>query len=167
MSRDVYDVIADVYDDKIHSGYREKIQDSIVFHHLDKQLSHKKLQILDAGGGTGHYSLPYAEKGHKVTILDKSHNLLKVAEAKAAKLGITENTTLIHGDMQDTGFKDASFDAVLCHLALCHVEEPLKAVSEFSRLLREDGLLSLIVENKAFFAVVVSLRETSLRLLRG
>lgn len=153
MSRDAYDLIAEEYDDKIHTGYREKIQDSIIFHHLDQLLNRRKLQILDAGGGTGHYSLPYAVKGHNVTILDKSRSMLKVAEAKAVKLGITENMRLMHGDMQESGLMDASFDAVFCHLALCHVEDPLKALSEFSRILREDGLLSLIVENKAFFAV--------------
>ena len=158
MSQDPYDLIADEYDEKIHSGYREKIQDSIIFHHLDKQLTKKRLQILDAGGGTGHYSLPYAAKGHHVTILDRSSGMLRVAERKIGELGLDTNTRLVHGDIQRTPINDDSFDAVFCHITLCHVEDPSKALSELSRLLRDGGLLSLVVENKAFFAVSSAFR---------
>ena len=47
-----YDAIANIYDEKIHAGYRERIQDQIVFKALDEQIGNNEIHILDAGGGT-------------------------------------------------------------------------------------------------------------------
>jgi len=148
-----YDAIAKVYDDKIHSGYRERIQDHIVFSALDEIISEDELNILDAGGGTGHYSLPYAKKGHRITILDISSKMLEVADSNARAMKVSNLVELIHGDMSNISLPDESFDFVMCHLALCHVIDPILALQEFHRILSKDGVLSVIVENKEFFSL--------------
>jgi len=152
-TRENYDAIAKIYDDKIHSGYREKIQDHIVFTTLDEIIGEEELHILDAGGGTGHYSLPYAKKGHRITILDISSKMLEVADSNARAMNVSNRVEIIHGDMSNTSLPDESFDFVMCHLALCHVNDPLLALQEFHRILCKDGGLSLIVENKEFFSL--------------
>jgi ubiquinone/menaquinone biosynthesis C-methylase UbiE len=148
-----YDEIAEEYDEVFQSGYRTEIQNDIVFSILNEFISNKKCRILDVGGGTGFYSIPLATQGHDVLILDKSKSMLKIAESKAVKLGVANRVKTMHGDMQNIKQPDEAFDVVLCHLALCHVDNPSKALSEFSRVLCQNGILSLIVENKMFFSI--------------
>ena len=153
-----YDAIANIYDEKIHSGYREQIQDSVVFSVLDEIIGETGIQIFDAGGGTGHYSLPYAKKGHNVTIMDISEKMLEVAESKAKRENVSDNVEIIQCDMSDTQLPDECFDFIMCHLALCYVHDPMTALREFYRLLRKNGSLSLIVENREFFSMADAFR---------
>jgi len=162
-----YDAIANIYDEKIHSGYREQIQDSIVFSVLDEVIGETGIHILDAGGGTGHYSLPYAKKGHKITILDISLKMLQVAESKADRENVSGNVETIQRDMSNTQLLDESFDFIICHLALCHVHDPKTTIGEFHRLLRKNGALSLIVENRAFFSMADAFRGNLSRALEN
>lgn len=148
-----YDEIAEEYDVMFQSGYRTEIQNDIVFSTLNEFIGEKRCKILDAGGGTGFYSIPLATQDHDVTILDKSSNMLEIAESKAFKLGVLNRVKTMLGDVQEIEQPDESFDVVLCHLALCHVDSPLEALAEFSRVLCRNGILSLIVENKMFFSI--------------
>lgn len=150
---DRYDKVSREYDEAFQSGYREEIQNAIVFSTLNEFLVGKKYRILDAGGGTGFYSIPLAAEGHDVVILDKSKKMLKMAGKKADRLGLANRVETLLGDMQSTQLPEESFDIVLCHLALCHVDDPWKALSEFARVLCKGGILSLIVENKMFFSI--------------
>lgn len=165
---ELYDALAAEYDRTFQSGYRERIQNDIIFTALELFLRENKCRILDAGGGTGFYSIPLAAKGHEVTILDTSRKILKVAQSKAKNLHVTERVKIQHGDMEDIRQPDESFDVVLCHLSLCYVKNPGRALSEFSRVLRKGGFLSLVVENKSFFSVAEafkgSLQEAHKRL---
>lgn len=148
-----YDEISEEYDEAFQSGYRTEIQNAIIFSTLKEFLVGKKYRILDAGGGTGFYSIPLAAEGHDVVILDKSKKMLKIAETKADKLSLSNRVETLLGDIQNIERPKESFDIVLCHLALCHVDDPLKAISEFSRVLGKNGILSLVVENKMFFSI--------------
>lgn len=161
-----YDKISEEYDAAFQSGYREEIQNAIVFSTLNEFLVGKKCRILDAGGGTGFYSIPLAAKGHDVVILDRSKKMLETAEVKADRLGLTKRVKTLLGDMQNIQQPEQSFDIVLCHLALCHVDDPLKALSEFARVLRKDGILSLIVENKMFFSIAEAFKSNIPEALR-
>jgi len=160
-----YDKISKEYDAAFQSGYREEIQNALVFSTLNEFLVGKKRRILDAGGGTGFYSIPLAAEGHDVVILDKSKKMLKMAETKADGLGLTKRVETLLGDMQNIQQPEESFDIVLCHLALCHVDDPWKALSEFARVLRRDGILSLIVENKMFFSIAEAFKGNILEAL--
>jgi S-adenosylmethionine-dependent methyltransferase len=148
-----YDTLAREYDERFQSGYREEIQNAIIFSTLREFLDGKKCRVLDAGGGTGFYSIPLAVQGHEVVILDLSKSMLEMAEAKAKRLGVANRVEILLGDMESIEQPDESFDVVLCHLALCHVDDPSEALAEFSRVLRRDGILSIVVENKMFFSI--------------
>jgi S-adenosylmethionine-dependent methyltransferase len=148
-----YHELAADYDEKFYNGYRERIQDGITFNILNKLLPQGHNKILDAGGGTGFYSLPLASMGHNVTILDISREMLEVAEGKAEKMGLADRVRIVQCNMEEMALKSSEFDLVICHLALCHVLEPLRALKEFRRVLKDDGLLSLVVGNKLFFSL--------------
>lgn len=154
-----YDSIAKEYDKRFQSGYLPDLQNSIIFSTLTEVLGRRRNRVLDAGGGTGFYSLPFAAKGHEVVILDKSRSMLKIAEDKAKRLGAGGRVRTVLGTMENIEEPDESFDVILCHLALCHLNNPLNALKEFSRVLRKQGILSLVVENKMFFSVSEAFKD--------
>lgn len=84
--------------------------------------------------------------------------MLEVAESKAQGMDVSDKVTTIHGDMCRTSLPDESYDFIICHLALCHVENPILTLQEFHRLLRIGGVLSLIVENREFFSMADAFR---------
>lgn len=123
---------------------------------LDEQLGARypvgqRLRILDVGMGQGTQALRLARAGHTVTGLESDPGMLKVArEALATEpAGIRERFRLIEGDARETGvhFLPGSFDVVLCHGVLMHVDEPDALLAGLARMLAPGGLLSLVVRN--------------------
>ena len=64
-------------------------------------------EILELACGTGRVLIPLAEKGFKITGLDISEEMLKVAKKKIAKLNksVVKNIRLVRGDMTDFDLK--------------------------------------------------------------
>ena len=59
-------------------------------------------EVLELGCGTGRVLIPIAREGIKVTGLDASEEMLKIARRKAAEdESMTGNITLTHGDMKE------------------------------------------------------------------
>jgi len=145
---DQYDSLAETYDERYQPAIKAKLWHDIVFSTLEEIIAGKKCRILDAAGGTGFYSIPLIAKGQDIVVLDLSKEMLMKARDK------TEKVETVLGDVENMGFSNGTFDLVLCHLALCHFPNPVKALNEFQRVLRENGILSLIVENKVFFSII-------------
>src|SRR5262245_8827051 len=74
--------------------------------------------VLAAATGTGRYALEFARQGKQVTAVDASASMLAVAQAKAQQ----ENLRLTFREEQlaHLSSADASFDLVICALALSH-----------------------------------------------
>ena len=68
-------------------------------------------RVLDAGCGTGIYSIGLAKKGAIVTGLDASLDMLEWARAKASKAGL--KIDFIDADALNLPFPDGHFDLVL------------------------------------------------------
>ncbi|MEV4596624.1 class I SAM-dependent methyltransferase [Amycolatopsis sp. NPDC049253] len=78
----------------------------------------------------------------RVTGLDLSPAMLKLAKRRAADLGRT--VTLREGDAEALPFPDASFDTVVCTLGLCGFPDDRAAIAEMHRVLRPGGALLLL-----------------------
>ncbi len=91
--------------------------------------------VLDAACGTGRYSEVLVQKGHSVIGVDASADMLARARPKAPDAEFRE------GDLTALPLEDASVDAVVCALALVHLEDIDKAMQEFARVLRPGGRL--------------------------
>lgn len=98
-------------------------------------------RILDVAIGTG-LTLPHYRRDAVVTGVDVSRGMLAVARRRAAELG--RGVELHEGDAQQLPFADASFDTVVCALALCCVPDPARAVAEMHRVLVPGGRLLLL-----------------------
>ncbi|MEU0337176.1 methyltransferase domain-containing protein [Streptomyces sp. NPDC006193] len=123
---------------------------------LDEQIAGRfpvgrRLRVLDVGMGRGTQALRLARLGHQVTGMERDAGLIAAARETVAREpeGIRERVRLMQGDGRDTGvhFLPGSFDVVLCHDVLMHVEEPDPVVAGLARVLAPGGLLSLLVRN--------------------
>jgi S-adenosylmethionine-dependent methyltransferase len=103
-----------------------------------------RLDIVDAGGGTGGFAVPLAGEGHAVTVVDPSPDSLAAAERRAAERGVPVRA--VQGDAADlaTLVGEQSADLVLCHSVLEYVESPLVALNAIAGVLRPGGAVSVV-----------------------
>lgn len=103
-------------------------------------------RVLDVGCGTGVVARQVASRlGARaaVTGFDLSPNMLVVAQAAAAREGVTIDWR--EGSAEQLPFEDGSFDLVLCQFALMFFADKAAALAEMHRVLTGDGRLLLSV----------------------
>ncbi|GAA3238405.1 class I SAM-dependent methyltransferase [Nonomuraea helvata] len=94
-------------------------------------------RALDAACGTGRHAAFLAGLGHEVVGVDSSAQMLALARAK------TPNGTFHQADLHDLPVESASFDLVVCSLALTHQPALGPALREFARVTRPGGHIVL------------------------
>jgi ubiquinone/menaquinone biosynthesis C-methylase UbiE len=104
--------------------------------------------VLDYGCGIGSYTLPAAQivgdKG-RVYALD-IHPLAIQTVERRARAGNLANITTIHSD-RETGLPDESVDVVLLYDVLHSVPYRGALLRELHRILKPDGLLSVLPDH--------------------
>lgn len=94
-------------------------------------------KVLDIGCGPGFFSIMLAQMGYQVTAVDYTDNMLAEAARNAEKYGVT--ITFLQMDAQNLEFNDGSFDFVISRNVTWNLEDPVKAYSEWLRVLRPNG----------------------------
>jgi predicted SAM-dependent methyltransferase len=51
------------------------------------------------------------------------------------------------GDAHDLPFEDKTFDLIVCYVTLEHLYNPFKAVSEMIRVLKDNGMIKIVIPN--------------------
>lgn len=97
--------------------------------------------MLEIAIGTGR-NLPFYPSGRHLTGIDLSRSTLALASQRAQAVGAA--VRLCEADAQELPFADASFDTVVCTLALCSVPDDARAVAEVRRVLRPGGRFLLL-----------------------
>lgn len=92
---------------------------------------------LDAACGTGRYAEYLTGRGHRVTGVDSSPEMLDKARARVP------SGRFILGDLHRLPLPDSSVDLVVSSLALCHVPDLAPVMAEFARVLRPGGHLAI------------------------
>lgn len=96
--------------------------------------------ILDAGAGTGNLAILIENSGASVTAIDNSRIALEILEKK------TRNTRVILQNLKNKlPFEDKYFSKIVCNNTLYILPEedyPI-IINEFSRVLKNDGILIL------------------------
>src|SRR5438128_9240335 len=70
-------------------------------------------RVLDLGCGTGRVAIPLAALGHRVTAVDLSEEMLRVAGAKATAAGVRLDRVRANIVALDA-MRDVAFDSVIC-----------------------------------------------------
>lgn len=102
-------------------------------------------KILDAGCGSGRDTSIFVEKGYEAVGIDLSVGLLNEAKKSYPKVDF------IKGNLLDLPFSDQYFDGVWVHTSLLHFEtvgEVKKALGEFKKVLKEKGILHVLVKSQ-------------------
>lgn len=119
----------------------------------------RPLRVLDLGGGTGGLSVPLAQAGHDVLVVDPSPDALASLRRRASECDVEDKVIAIQGDSDSlptvlTQAAEASgrpaepVDLVCCHGTLEHVDDPAATLTHLAEVLARDGLLSLVTAQR-------------------
>jgi len=101
--------------------------------------------ILDVATGTGDLAImAHNRLGAKVTGVDISVEMLKVAEKKIDNLNLTNVINVEEGDSEDLPFEDRTFDAVTVAFGVRNYENLHKGLSEMTRVLKPGGRMVIL-----------------------
>ncbi|MDX6335472.1 MAG: hypothetical protein QOG05_2812 [Streptosporangiaceae bacterium] len=130
------------YDDGRTAVIREVLR--AVVTGLVAETGRSRLDIVDAGGGTGGSAVPLAGQGHTVTVIDPSPDSLAAAQRRAAEMNV--QLRAVQGDVGDLAdvVGEQGADLVLCHSVLEYVDSPVAAMTTVASVLRPGGAVSVL-----------------------
>ena len=97
----------------------------------------RPLKILDVGTGPGFFPMLLGSKGHDVTGIDCTTEMLAAAKANCDNRNIKAN--FVQMDAQKLDFEDESFDIIISRNVTWNLENPRKAYLEWFRDLKNGG----------------------------
>ena len=125
-----------------------RVLDAVTWKYLEPYLpKNPDALVLDAGGGTGRWTIRIAEKGCKVVLLDSSEEMLKAAARKVKQRGLLDRITIKKGDITRTRYASETFDLVFCELTLFLFKEPDTLLKEMHRVLKKRAKLVISAQN--------------------
>ena len=124
----VYDVFVNVINRRTHQELKEIVSDLIG----------PDDTILECACGTGLLSAVIAPKCRQLTATDFSAKMLKKAEKNCRAF---RNITYSQADITALSFADGSFDKVVAGNVIHLLDNPLTALGELNRVLRDGGML--------------------------
>lgn len=104
----------------------------------ERELGH----LLDIGTGTGRMAEIFAPTARRITALDRSPEMLRIARTKLS--GQPVPIDLVQGDFLHLPLADASTDSIVIHQALHFAHEPERVIAEAGRVLNDGGHLLIV-----------------------
>jgi 2-polyprenyl-3-methyl-5-hydroxy-6-metoxy-1,4-benzoquinol methylase len=96
--------------------------------------------VVDLGCGKGANLIPLAERGARVTGIDISPDLIRLAQQRVDAAGVSAKVCV--GSVYETGLESESVDMVFCVSLIHHLEIP-RARDEMWRILKKGGFVVL------------------------
>lgn len=105
---------------------------------------HQVKSVCDAACGFGAYTVCFAANGFEVAGFDISSASAEITRQGLTKCGFS-NAEIKVASLLDTGYEDASFDAVNAHAVLDHLTlaDAKRAIEELFRIVRKGGLVMI------------------------
>jgi len=142
-----YKKTAPIYDKEYEAPHFKEVYDKMTWHYIEPYLPKRGI-VLDAGGGTGKWSVPIAKKGLKVIIYDLSKEMLKEAAQKANREKLENLVSLVQGDICHVPFLNSSFEFALAEGdPISYCSNPENAVDELSRVLKQNYTIAAGVDS--------------------
>jgi len=132
------------------------LSDKLLWHFFKKNILNKlpeSFVFLDAGGGTGRWSLKILQEFPKTKglIFDLSRAMTEQAINKAENLGYMDRLKVVNGNLNEvaTILEAYKFDVVFnFHNVLGFVDIPEETIGNLSSLLKSEGYLVSLLPNK-------------------
>jgi SAM-dependent methyltransferase len=151
QSEAYHDHEAPAYDAKYDElPFFTKIYEPVTWDNIRRFLPSFPAQVLDAGGGTGRWTIPLAQMGYDVTLSDISQGMLDVARTKIEAAGLAGRVTILRQDICDMRDLPAEqFDLVLAEGdPVSYCEDPAAAIHELSRVARVGAHVLVSVDSR-------------------
>lgn len=97
-------------------------------------------RVLIIGAGTGA-DMPYFPDGVEITAIDITPAMVEHIQRRACSLGRQVRSEVMDGQALD--FPSANFDAVVLHLILAVIPDPLACIRESVRVLKLNGQITI------------------------
>jgi SAM-dependent methyltransferase len=124
-----------------HPVFATMLQD-----YLDAMRVDTAKTVLDMGCGTGVAARAIARRRGftgRITGIDLSASLAATARRLAAHEGIADRVEFRVGDTRSLDLADRTFDAVVAHTLVSHVDDPSAVIREAARVVRPGGMVGI------------------------
>ena len=146
----------DDFDKWLKTGFARIPQSKSYYYFEDRKIDNAlhmvKLRpgssILEVGCNLGQMSFPLAEKNFNVVGFDLSTNAISLANRRAEYYKIDNIRFEVQDAEQYKGHMEQSFDAVFSFSAFRYFPNPLKALQEAHRVLKNKGVIIIDFPNK-------------------
>jgi ubiquinone/menaquinone biosynthesis C-methylase UbiE len=144
-----HDRVSGIYDNIYETKSYWRFWRDVVWKRARAILKTPPADLLEAGGGTGHFGLRAARAGYTTVISDLSVKMCERARKNALELPESRRPEVIEADLQDLKpFDDASFDALMAiGDVLSFVPDARKALRAAHRVVRPGGVLIATVDS--------------------
>lgn len=138
-----YDVDSQKYDSsrwRTPSGvFNNKVQQKIV---AELTANWESCKVIEVGPGTARFTLPIAGRRNRMTLVDVSQGMLKVAKSNLVSAGLEDAIDdCIQGSIYSLPFEDNKFDRAVCLNVFSHLDQIDVAMTELHRVLKPGGSL--------------------------
>ncbi|ODV80039.1 S-adenosyl-L-methionine-dependent methyltransferase [Suhomyces tanzawaensis NRRL Y-17324] len=108
-------------------------------------LIHPSFKILDVGSGPGTITIDYGKyvPDGSVIGVEPTSELIEVANSKKVEAGNPQNVSFQLGSIYKLPFEDNSFDLVVAHQVVVHLEDPVAALKELRRVTKSNGYVAV------------------------
>jgi ubiquinone/menaquinone biosynthesis C-methylase UbiE len=100
-------------------------------------LANARGRVLEVGAGTGINLEYYAAEIEELVLVEPEPAMVRKLERRVREVG--RDARIEESGAEALPFPDDSFDAVVCTLVLCSVDDPRRALDELRRVLRPGG----------------------------
>lgn len=130
-----YDKLVKQYFEILHTGFAITVLNT----------SPEKGAFLEVGTGTGWIAIAIAKLNPKcrITAIDLSDAMLKVAEKNAEDEGVSHRIKFLKADAKSLPFPDQTFDSTFSNNMMHHIPNPIEMVNEMCRVVKEDGAINI------------------------
>lgn len=126
------------------------------------QFGDRPLRILDVGGADGFETLPYAVRGHHLTVADPAEGFFDLGREAADRLGVSDHVRWVSVGLEELPLVgDTAYDIVVCHFVLHYRRAGSLAadVRTLARLAAPGGVVSIACPNEAGLVLRTLTRE--------
>jgi len=125
----------------------EKIPELLGINRIRKNLFREASgDVLEVAAGTGN-NLRHYPKDCKITLIDLSRAMLKIASQKARSQRL--EISVQEMDAERLEFPDNAFDTVVDSLSLCTLTQPVQALREMARVCKPKGRILLLEHGRS------------------
>lgn len=134
-----------------------------------EQKNGAKPRALDAGCGSGVYSILLAEAGYEVLAINIDEEEIKQSRTWAAEKGLSDNIEFRLEDLRNIDSPESAFNLIICSEVLEHIDDSPNGAKELYRVLAKGGKAIISMPNMASLLGCLQLvfRKSGARALMG